>query len=76
MHKFSIEQKKQLLMFITGSDRVPIGGLAKLKLVVARQGPDSNRYIVTIHGDLLTGIFIFSATKWCCVCVNIHVNFG
>ncbi|CAB4005468.1 ubiquitin- ligase E3A-like [Paramuricea clavata] len=42
VHKFSIEQKKRLLMFITGSDRVPIGGLAKLKLVVARQGPDSN----------------------------------
>ena len=32
-------------MFITGSDRVPIGGLAKLKLVIARQGPDSNRYV-------------------------------
>ena len=29
-------------MFITGSDRVPIGGLAKLKLVIARQGPESN----------------------------------
>jgi ubiquitin-protein ligase E3 A len=41
-----MEQKKRLLMFITGSDRVPIGGLAKLKLVIARQGPDSNRFEV------------------------------
>jgi ubiquitin-protein ligase E3 A len=46
VHNFSMEQKKRLLMFITGSDRVPIGGLAKLKLVIARQGPDSNRFEV------------------------------
>ena len=50
VHQFSIEQKKQLLMFITGSDRVPIGGLATLKLVIARQGPNSNRYIFIFSG--------------------------
>lgn len=26
-----------------GSDRVPVGGLAKLKLVIAKNGPDSER---------------------------------
>ena len=29
--------------FTTGSDRVPIGGLGKLKLVIARNGSDSER---------------------------------
>ncbi len=27
----------------TGSDRVPVGGFSKLKLVIARNGPDSDR---------------------------------
>ena len=43
VHEFTDEQKKQLLQFATGSDRVPIGGLSKLKLIIARNGPDSNR---------------------------------
>ncbi|XP_070553095.1 ubiquitin-protein ligase E3A-like [Ptychodera flava] len=43
VHAFSEEDKKKLLMFTTGSDRVPIGGLAKLKLIIARNGPDSDR---------------------------------
>jgi len=43
VHEFTDEQKKQLLQFATGSDRVPIGGLSKLKLVIARNGPDSDR---------------------------------
>ncbi|XP_077983579.1 ubiquitin-protein ligase E3A-like [Glandiceps talaboti] len=43
VHGFSEEDKKKLLMFCTGSDRVPIGGLAKLKLIIARNGPDSDR---------------------------------
>ena len=43
VHEFDEDQKRQLLQFTTGSDRVPIGGLAKLKLIVARNGPDSER---------------------------------
>ncbi len=43
MHDFDEEKKKLLLQFTTGSDRVPIGGLAKLKLIIARNGPDSDR---------------------------------
>lgn len=32
-----------LLSFFTGSDRVPVGGLSKLKLVIARHGSDCDR---------------------------------
>lgn len=39
-----MEQKRQLLMFTTGSDRIPVGGLSKLKLVIAKNGPDSTRW--------------------------------
>jgi len=44
VHEFTLEQKKQLLMFTTGSDRIPVGGFSKLKLVIAKNGPDSDRY--------------------------------
>eukprot|EP00029_Vermamoeba_vermiformis_P000446 TRINITY_DN1050_c0_g2_i1.p1 TRINITY_DN1050_c0_g2~~TRINITY_DN1050_c0_g2_i1.p1 ORF type:complete len:725 (-),score=207.85 TRINITY_DN1050_c0_g2_i1:153-2327(-) len=43
VHSFTLEQKKRLLFFTTGSDRAPIGGLSKLKLILARNGPDSDR---------------------------------
>ena len=45
VHSFTMDQKKQLLMFTTGSDRIPVGGLAKLKLIIAKNGPDSDRYV-------------------------------
>ncbi|KFM81417.1 Ubiquitin-protein ligase E3A, partial [Stegodyphus mimosarum] len=48
VHEFSLEQKRKLLQFTTGSDRVPVGGLSKLKLVIARHGPDSDR-LPTAH---------------------------
>ncbi|KAG0432736.1 hypothetical protein HPB47_020562, partial [Ixodes persulcatus] len=48
VHEFSQEQKRKLLQFATGSDRVPVGGLSKLKLVVARHGTDSDR-LPTAH---------------------------
>ncbi|XP_023210591.1 ubiquitin-protein ligase E3A-like [Centruroides sculpturatus] len=48
VHDFSLEQKRKLLQFTTGSDRVPVGGLSKLKLVIARHGPDSDR-LPTAH---------------------------
>lgn len=43
VHEFSEEDKKKLLQFSTGSDRVPVGGLSKLKFIVARNGPDSDK---------------------------------
>ncbi|KAJ8298474.1 hypothetical protein KUTeg_025005 [Tegillarca granosa] len=48
VHEFTEEQKRQLLQFTTGTDRVPVGGLAKLKLTIARNGPDSER-LPTAH---------------------------
>lgn len=43
IHEFTEDQKRQLLQFTTGSDRIPIGGFSKLKLIVARNGSDSER---------------------------------
>eukprot|EP00026_Physarum_polycephalum_P001014 Phypoly_transcript_01015.p1 GENE.Phypoly_transcript_01015~~Phypoly_transcript_01015.p1 ORF type:complete len:708 (+),score=135.75 Phypoly_transcript_01015:84-2207(+) len=43
VHSLTLEQKKRLLFFTTGSDRSPIGGLGKLHLVISRHGPDSDR---------------------------------
>lgn len=37
------ELQRKLLEFSTGSDRVPVGGLSNLKLIIARHGPDSDR---------------------------------
>lgn len=37
------DEKKMLLQFITGSDRAPVGGLAKLEIVIARNGDDKMR---------------------------------
>ncbi|PNF21690.1 Ubiquitin-protein ligase E3A [Cryptotermes secundus] len=48
VHKMSLESKRKLLQFATGSDRVPVGGLSKLKLIIARNGPDSDR-LPTAH---------------------------
>lgn len=42
-HSLSPESQRRLLQFTTGSDRVPVGGLSHLKLVIARHGPDSDR---------------------------------
>lgn len=42
-YEFSDKEKKQFLAFVTGSDRVPVGGLSKLQLIIVKNGPDSNR---------------------------------
>ncbi len=39
----SLTQKKKLLLFATGSDRVPIRGLGSLNFMIQRNGPDSDR---------------------------------
>ena len=43
VREFDDKQKKQLLAFITGSDRIPLGGLSKLKFIIVKNGPDSDR---------------------------------
>lgn len=37
------EEKKMFLKFFTGTDRAPIGGLANLRVVIQRDGADSNK---------------------------------
>ena len=44
VREFNDTQKKQLLAFVTGSDRIPIGGLSKLRFVIVKNGPDSDRF--------------------------------
>ncbi|PVV00843.1 hypothetical protein BB560_004759, partial [Smittium megazygosporum] len=41
--EFSVDIKKKLLFFTTGSDRVPIGGLSKMKFVIVKNGVESDR---------------------------------
>ncbi len=43
VRSYSVTQRKQLLAFVTGSDRIPLGGLAKLKFIIVKNGPDSDR---------------------------------
>jgi len=43
VHGMSLEDKRKLLQFTTGSDRIPVGGLARLKLIITKNGPDSDR---------------------------------
>ncbi|KAI6647271.1 Ubiquitin-protein ligase E3A-like [Oopsacas minuta] len=43
VNNFPEETKRKLLQFITGTDRVPVGGLSKIKMVIVKNGPDSDR---------------------------------
>jgi len=43
VHEMKLEDKKKLLCFCTGSDRVPIKGLGKIKFTISKNGPDSDR---------------------------------
>ncbi|KAF9204525.1 putative E3 ubiquitin-protein ligase HTD2 [Haplosporangium sp. Z 27] len=43
VHAYDEKDKKRLLFFATGSDRVPIGGLGHLSFTISKNGPDSMR---------------------------------
>ncbi|XP_024134815.1 ubiquitin-protein ligase E3A [Oryzias melastigma] len=43
IHSFSEEQKRLFLQFTTGTDRAPVGGLGKLKMIIAKNGSDTDR---------------------------------
>lgn len=43
LHEFDEPLKKKFLFFLSGCDRAPIKGLASLKMVIGRQGPDSDK---------------------------------
>jgi len=40
-HSFSLDDKRALLLFATGCDRAPVGGLGNLQFVIQRAGDDS-----------------------------------
>ncbi|OMJ93874.1 hypothetical protein SteCoe_3065 [Stentor coeruleus] len=48
IHELSLEEKKKFLCFVTGSDRAPINGLGNMDLIIAKNGPDSDR-LMTAH---------------------------
>ncbi|KAF2368190.1 HECT domain [Trinorchestia longiramus] len=48
VNAMTADEQMQLLQFATGSARAPVGGLAHLKLVIARHGPDTDR-LPTAH---------------------------
>ena len=48
VHGMDLEDKRRLLQFTTGSDMIPVGGLAKLKLTIAKNGSDSERLGITV----------------------------
>uniref|UniRef100_A0A3Q3GA73 Ubiquitin-protein ligase E3A n=1 Tax=Kryptolebias marmoratus TaxID=37003 RepID=A0A3Q3GA73_KRYMA len=39
----SEDQKRLFLQFTTGTDRAPVGGLGKLKMIIAKNGSDTDR---------------------------------
>ncbi|XP_065056226.1 probable E3 ubiquitin-protein ligase HECTD2 [Rhopilema esculentum] len=42
VNNFTQEQKKRLLSFVTGSDRVPLAGLTSISFIIQRNGPDTD----------------------------------
>ena len=48
VEQLSESEKKELLLFITGSDRIPIGGISEVTITISRQGPDSEN-LPTAH---------------------------
>ena len=73
-HSMANDDKKKLLAFITGSDRVPIKGLRNLPIVISRMGPDSDRLpsAHTCFNHLLVpGEFLLSECRLlCCCCLH------
>ena len=42
INSFTFNQKKNLLSFVTGSDRVPLAGLRSISFIIQRNGPDTD----------------------------------
>lgn len=57
-NEFTVEEKRLFLKFTTGTDRCPHGGLSELKLTIARNGPDTEKYFVLLF--LLTVLIFLS----------------
>ena len=68
VREFGEKQKKQLLQFSTGSDRIPLGGLAKLKFIIVKNGPDSDRF----YRHLCIHVYIYHHQPMLPVLTCIH----
>jgi hypothetical protein len=55
VHQMDLKHKRNLLEFVTASDRVPLKGLESLVFVIQRNGPDTDRLpsALTCFGRLL-----------------------
>ncbi|KTF92285.1 hypothetical protein cypCar_00012607 [Cyprinus carpio] len=47
-HEFPLEKKKQFLLFLTGSDRIPIHGMASLRIVIQSTAAEEH-YLPVAH---------------------------
>ena len=43
VHEMDAEKQRKLLTFVTGSDRAPIDGLSKLRMVITKSGSETDR---------------------------------
>ena len=43
LQQFTNDQRRKLLWFVTGSDRIPLGGLKEIVMVIQRNGVDGDR---------------------------------
>ena len=43
VHEMDVERQRKLLTFVTGSDRAPIDGLSKLRMVITKSGSETDR---------------------------------
>ena len=43
VHAMTEEEQRKLLQFATGTDRIPVGGMSRMKFAIVKQGPDSDR---------------------------------
>lgn len=48
IRSFEEEQKRLFLQFISGTVRAPVGGLGKLKMAIAKNGSDTDRYKMAV----------------------------
>lgn len=43
LHSFTDDERRRLLYFVTSCDRAPIGGLGRMKFIIAKNGGDSEQ---------------------------------
>lgn len=54
IRSFEEEQKRLFLQFISGTVRAPVGGLGKLKMTIAKNGSDTDRYKAAVFDSTCT----------------------